>query len=95
MVAAAHAVTGGRSLHGDEEIACEKIIVEVTERRLHRQRQEVGMLIHPNPGALVWPAAMIVWGPGFTTASHRHHCVQLVMAMRGSLLIRRRCNDNG
>ena len=31
---------------------------------------------------------MIVWGPGFTTAGHRHHCVQLVMAMRGTLLIR-------
>lgn len=46
------------------------------------------MLIHPNPGALVWPAAMIVWGPGFTTAGHRHHCVQLVMAIRGTLLIR-------
>ena len=46
------------------------------------------MLIHLTPGALVWPAAMIVWGPGFTTTSHRHHCVQLVMAMRGTLLIR-------
>jgi len=31
---------------------------------------------------------MIVWGPGFRTAGHRHHCVQLVMAMQGSLLIR-------
>jgi AraC-like DNA-binding protein len=31
---------------------------------------------------------MIVWGPGFTTARHSHHCVQLVMAMRGTLLIR-------
>ena len=51
------------------------------------------MLIHPNPGALVWPAAMIVWGPGFTTAAHRHHCVQLVMAMRGNLLIRGRSDD--
>ena len=51
------------------------------------------MLIHPNPGALVWPAAMIVWGPGFTTAGHRHHCVQLVMAMRGTLLIRGRLDD--
>lgn len=51
------------------------------------------MLIHPNPGALVWPAAMIVWGPGFTTAGHRHHCVQLVMAMRGTLLIRGRSDD--
>ncbi len=46
------------------------------------------MLIHPNPGSLVWPAAMIVWGPGFTTAGHRHHCFQLVMVMRGSLLVR-------
>ena len=51
------------------------------------------MLIHPNPGAVVWPAAMIVWGPGFTTAGHRHHCVQLVMAMRGTLLIRGRSDD--
>src|SRR6266480_3839914 len=51
------------------------------------------MLIHPNPGTLVWPAAMIVWGPGFTTARHRHHCVQLVMAMRGTLLIRSRSDD--
>ena len=46
------------------------------------------MLAHTTPGALVWPAAMIVWGPGFRTAGHRQHCVQLVMAMQGSLLIR-------
>jgi AraC-like DNA-binding protein len=46
------------------------------------------MLIHPTPGAHFWPSAMIVWGPGFVTAGHRHHCVQLVMAIRGNLLIR-------
>jgi AraC-like DNA-binding protein len=51
------------------------------------------MLVHPTPGSLVWPAAMIVWGPGFTTAAHRHHCVQLVMAMRGTLLIRGSSDD--
>ena len=51
------------------------------------------MLIHPTPGRLVWPAAMIVWGPGFTTAGHRHHCVQLIMAMRGTLLIRGNSDD--
>src|SRR5215831_1274930 len=51
------------------------------------------MLIHRTPGALGWPAAMIVWGPGFTTAAHRHHCVQLVMAMRGTLLIRGQSQD--
>jgi AraC-like DNA-binding protein len=46
------------------------------------------MLIHPTPGRLVWPAAMIVWGPGFISARHSHHCVQLVMAIEGTLLVR-------
>ena len=35
---------------------------------------------------------MIIWGPGIATTAHRHHCVQLVMAMRGSLLVRGREN---
>ena len=43
---------------------------------------------HPISGALAWPAAMIVWGPGFTASRHSHHCVQLVMVMRGALRIR-------
>jgi len=46
------------------------------------------MLIHPPRGALVWPAAMIVWGPGYRSAAHGHHCVQLVMALRGTLQVR-------
>jgi AraC-like DNA-binding protein len=32
-----------------------------------------------------WPAAMIVWGPGFYGSAHRHHCVQLLVTLRGSL----------
>jgi AraC-like DNA-binding protein len=31
---------------------------------------------------------MVVWGPGFKTSAHRHHCVQLLMALRGSLRVR-------
>jgi AraC-like DNA-binding protein len=31
---------------------------------------------------------MFVWGPGFKTAAHHHHCVQLLMTLRGSLLVR-------
>ena len=46
------------------------------------------MLIRPTPGKLVWPAAMIVWGPAFTSARHNHHCVQLLMAMNGTLEVR-------
>ncbi|HMF90470.1 MAG TPA: AraC family transcriptional regulator [Candidatus Angelobacter sp.] len=48
------------------------------------------MPIPPNRGSLLWPAAMIVWGPGFTTACHSHHCFQLIMVMSGDLLIRGR-----
>jgi AraC-like DNA-binding protein len=35
-----------------------------------------------------WPPVLIVWGPGFRTAAHRHHCVQLLMALHDSLLVR-------
>jgi AraC-like DNA-binding protein len=46
------------------------------------------MLVSLAPGRLAWPAAMIVWGPGFTSTLHRHHCVHLLMAMQGTLRIR-------
>ena len=46
------------------------------------------MLLRARQGMAPWPPAMIVWGPGFTTAPHRHHCVQLLLALRGSLLVR-------
>ena len=46
------------------------------------------MLISPTPGSVVWPAAMIVWGPGFVSTPHRHHCVQLVMTLAGTLRVR-------
>jgi AraC-like DNA-binding protein len=36
----------------------------------------------------VWPAAMIVWGPGFSSACHSHHCIQVIIALRGTLSIR-------
>ena len=35
-----------------------------------------------------WPLAMFVWGPGFMSAPHRHHCVQLLLALHGSLQVR-------
>src|SRR5262245_29934020 len=52
------------------------------------------MLMRTLPGSLVWPAAMIVWGPGFTSAAHRHHSVQLVMTMKGTLRIRAGSDHN-
>jgi len=36
---------------------------------------------------------MIVWGPGYKASAHRHHCIQLVMALTGTLRIRRGRED--
>jgi AraC-like DNA-binding protein len=46
------------------------------------------MLLRARQGMAPWPAAMIVWGPGFRAAAHRHHCVQLLLALHDSLLVR-------
>ena len=40
--------------------------------------------------AFTWPAALFVWGPGSWSDLHRHHCVQLVMALDGTLRFRQR-----
>ena len=40
--------------------------------------------------ALTWPAALFVWGPGSWSDLHRHHCVQLVLALDGTLRFRQR-----
>ncbi len=46
------------------------------------------MLVTGVPGALLWPAALLVWGPGYSSSEHRHHSVQLVMAFCGRLRVR-------
>src|SRR5258707_9846637 len=46
------------------------------------------MLVRSAPCALLWPAAMIVWGPGYVASKHRHHCVQLVLALDDTLRLR-------
>jgi AraC-like DNA-binding protein len=38
--------------------------------------------------AFTWPAALFLWGPGSWSDLHRHHCVQLVMALDGTLRFR-------
>lgn len=40
-----------------------------------------------------WPTVMMVWGPGFRAAAHNHHCVQLIAALHGSLLVREAGKD--
>jgi len=46
------------------------------------------MALDARHGTAPWPSAMIVCGPGFRAAPHRHHSVQLLMTLRGSLLVR-------
>src|SRR5262245_18853073 len=38
--------------------------------------------------AVIWPAALFVWGAGSWSDLHRHHCAQLVMALDGSVRFR-------
>jgi AraC-like DNA-binding protein len=52
------------------------------------ENEDTAMLISIVPGALIWPAAMIVWGPGFTSTVHRHHSMHLLMTVDGTLRIR-------
>jgi AraC-like DNA-binding protein len=46
------------------------------------------MFITIVPRAALWPAAMIVWGPGCSTSSHAHDSVQLLLAKCGTLRVR-------
>ena len=45
---------------------------------------------HGDTASFAWPAALFVWGPGSWSDLHRHHCVQLVFALRGTLRFRER-----
>src|SRR5262245_707422 len=46
-----------------------------------------------SPAALLWPAALVVWGPGSASTLHKHHCVQLVLALRETLRVRERARQ--
>lgn len=39
-------------------------------------------------GTCLWPAALIVWGPGLAWPHHSHDCTQLVVALTGTLRVR-------
>src|SRR4029453_230980 len=43
--------------------------------------------------AFTWPAALFLWGPGSWSDLHRHHSVQLVMALDGTLRFRQRARQ--
>jgi hypothetical protein len=43
--------------------------------------------------ACFWPAALIVWGPGLAPGRHAHNCVQLSLAITGTLRVRERARS--
>ena len=43
--------------------------------------------------AFTWPAALFLWGPGSWSDLHRHHSVQLVMPLDGTLRFRQRARQ--
>src|SRR5262249_33009511 len=50
------------------------------------------MLTSPQPpqpaGASLWPAALILWGRGTRSAPHSHHCIQVYLALSGTVRAR-------
>src|SRR5262249_47892996 len=50
------------------------------------------MLTSPQPshaaGASVWPAALILWGRGARSSPHAHHCIQVYLALSGTVRAR-------
>jgi AraC-like DNA-binding protein len=47
-------------------------------------------LVHA--GTCLWPAALMVWGPGLAAGRHAHYCAQLAIALEGRLRVRARAN---
>jgi AraC-like DNA-binding protein len=45
---------------------------------------------HVSASAFTWPAALFLWGRGSWSDLHRHHCVQLVIALKGIIRFRQR-----
>jgi AraC-like DNA-binding protein len=43
----------------------------------------------PRPaGASLWPAALILWGSGSRSTPHSHHCIQIYLALSGTVRAR-------
>jgi AraC-like DNA-binding protein len=39
-------------------------------------------------GASLWPAALILWGRGARSSAHCHHCIQVHLALSGTVRVR-------
>ncbi len=59
----------------------------------HNRRMLLPASRHVDASAFAWPAALFLWGPGSWTDLHRHHCVQLVVALDGALRFRRQARQ--
>ena len=45
------------------------------------------------PPVLLWPAALVVWGPGAASSLHAHHAMQLVLTLDGRGRLRGRVRE--
>ena len=45
------------------------------------------------PPVLLWPAALVVWGPGAASTVHAHHATQLVLSLDGEARLRGRARE--
>lgn len=47
-----------------------------------------GFSAHLTPDGRIWPAGLVVWGPGMRSSPHAHHALQIVLALDGQLRAR-------
>lgn len=47
-----------------------------------------GFSAHLVPDGRIWPAGLVVWGPGMRSSPHAHHALQIVLGLDGPLRAR-------
>ena len=47
-----------------------------------------GFSAHLVPDGRIWPAGLVVWGPGMRSSPHAHHALQIVLGLNGPLRAR-------
>ena len=68
------------------EIAGRARLYELADLTAAREYRNV--TIEMERGALLWPAAIVAWVPGYASAAHRHHCVQMILPLRDTIRMR-------
>src|SRR5262249_49140093 len=66
---------------------------DATEPFGHTRPVLVGARRSDGPPVLLWPASLLVWGPGAVRSLHAHHAIQLLLTLDGRARLRGRARQ--